>query len=115
MLADIGTCLVPILSGRIKASVIREATSAASAASRFGRITTNSSPPRRPSQALGKLDQQFVAGRMSERVVDVLEIIDVEKRQRDMFAGGTGLDRFGDQSPQVRTIWQAGQQIIIRS
>ena len=49
------------------------------------------------AQPLGKLDQQFVAGRMSERVVDVLEMVEVEKCQRDVAAGRTVLDGRGDQ------------------
>src|SRR3984957_5208325 len=59
------------------------------------------------------MDQQFVAGRVSERIVDVLEIIDIEKRQRDVFSGGTGLDSFGDQMPQARAVRQASQQIVV--
>ena len=65
------------------------------------------------AQALGELDQQFVTGRMPERIVDVLEIVDIEKRQRDMLAGRTALDRLGDQIPQVRSVRQAGQHVVI--
>ena len=36
------------------------------------------------AQPLGKLDQQGVARRMSEAVVDVLEVIEVEKYQGEL-------------------------------
>ena len=56
-----------------------------------GRITTNSSPPEPADraavagdfrQAMADLDQQLVAGRVTERVVDVLEAVEVEQRDR---------------------------------
>ena len=122
MLADIGTCLVPIWSGMTRASVIREATSEASVSVAVRQHDHEFIAAQTPqhvarlnlrAQALGKLDQQFVAGRMSERIVDVLEIIDIEKRQRDVFSGGTGLDRLGDQIAQARAVRQAGQHVVI--
>ena len=54
-------------------------------------ITMNSSPPRRQTwprlagdlhQPLADLDQQLVAGRMAERIVDVLEAVEIEQRDR---------------------------------
>lgn len=65
------------------------------------------------AQALRQLDQELVAGGVAERVVDVLEMIDVEEGQRDMAAGRTGVDRSGDQMPQLRAIGQAGEDVVI--
>ena len=65
------------------------------------------------AQALGKLHQQFVAGRMPERIVDVLEIVDIEERQRHVFAGGAGLGCFRDQVAQARAVGQARQHVVI--
>ena len=88
MLAEIGTCLVSIYSGDANASVIREATSEARAGSQFGSTMTNSSPLETSHQVrrldagmqpFCKLDQHRVAGGMSERIVDVLEIVEVEE------------------------------------
>ncbi len=51
----------------------------------------NSSPPRRQTwprvardvhQALTDLNQQLVAGRMTERIVDVLEAVEIEQGDR---------------------------------
>src|SRR5690349_20507120 len=50
---------------------------------------------------------------MTERVVDVLEIVDVEERQREVRAIAAGLDRLLNQMAQPRTIGQAGQHVMI--
>ena len=39
------------------------------------------------AQASGDLDQQLVADRMAERVVDVLEVVDVEEQERHLAIG----------------------------
>ena len=94
MLAETGTCRLPIRSGDASASVMFEATSEARAGSQFGSTITNSSPPGAPACPTGldrarsrsrQLDQQGVADRMSQRIVDVLEMIEVEKHQGDLF------------------------------
>ncbi|MFK4509621.1 hypothetical protein ABIF81_004799 [Bradyrhizobium daqingense] len=41
---------------------------------------------------------------MAERIVDVLEMIDVEEGQRDVAAGRAGVDRCGEQMPQLRAV-----------
>src|SRR5215211_4859642 len=120
MLAEIGTCLLSIHSGDASASVMLEATSEARAGSQLGSTMTNSSPLRRPSrsdgwmraQPFGKFNQQRVAGRVSERIVDVLEVIEIEKQQRELFAPAI-VDRLVDQLAQLRTVRQPGQHVMI--
>ena len=55
----------------------------------------NSSPPKRAdeiglpeatAQAAGHRFQQFVADRMSQRVIDALELVDVDVQNRQLFA-----------------------------
>lgn len=65
------------------------------------------------AQALRELDQQLVAGGMAERIVDVLEMVEVEEGERDVAAGRTGGDRRGDQMPQLRAVGQAGEDVVI--
>lgn len=65
------------------------------------------------AQALGELDQQLVAGGVAERVVDVLEMIDVEEGQRDMTAVRAGIDRRRDQVAQLRAVRQAGENVVV--
>ncbi|MEY9794977.1 hypothetical protein ABH984_002992 [Bradyrhizobium ottawaense] len=72
-----------------------------------------SSGPDLLAQALGELDQEFVAGGMTERVIDVLEMIDVEESECDVAAGRAGIDRRGDQVPQLRAVRQAGEDVVI--
>ena len=84
--------------------------------------STNSSPlirdrmsefPQIQSQPLGHLYQQLVADRVSVIVVDVLEIVDVEKRQREAALSVVVLqetvDAMFDHAPRR----QAGQLIVI--
>src|SRR5205085_6835449 len=65
------------------------------------------------AQALRELDQELVAGGMTECVVDVLEMIDVEEGQRNVAAGRASIDGGGDQAPQLRAVRQAGEDIVI--
>ena len=65
------------------------------------------------AQTLRELNQQFVAGGVAERVVDVLEMVDVEEGERNVAAGRTGGDRGGDQVPQLRAVGQAGEDVVI--
>ena len=65
------------------------------------------------AQALRELDQQLIAGSVAERVVDVLEMIDVEEGQRDVAAGRAGIDGRGDQVPQLRAVRQPGENVVI--
>ena len=69
--------------------------------------------PNFPAQPLRQFDQQLVAGRMSERIVDVLEMIEIEEHQRDAFPRGTAFDRLVDQLTQLRAVRQAGQHIVV--
>ena len=68
------------------------ATSSAPSSSMRGRITANSSPPRRASTSvrrsrvahrLADARDQLVADRVAERVVDVLEVVEVDREHGD--------------------------------
>ena len=50
---------------------------------------------------------------MAQRVIDVLEVVDVEKRQRNVAASRAGCGRFADQIAQPRPVGQAGQHVEI--
>ena len=65
------------------------------------------------TQPLGKLDQQGVAGGVSERIVDILEVIEIEKDQRELLALGAILDGLFDQLTKLRAVRQAGQHVVI--
>ncbi len=54
---------------------------AAQAPQQVGRLDAGAQP-------FGELDQQGVAGRMAEAVVDVLEVIEIEKYQGELLARG---------------------------
>ena len=64
------------------------------------------------SQACPELDQQIIAGGVAPRIVDVLEVVDVEvdhanRRRRQLIAGQASTDLLEDGV----AIQQAGQQI----
>ena len=64
-------------------------------------------------QAACDLDQKFVAGRMAELVVDLLEAIEVEQKHREFLAGQSetlqgSIERFVEGDP----IGQMGQRIL---
>ena len=63
-------------------------------------------------QPLGDLAKQGIADRMAERVVDVLEPIEVDHEQRAaLFAVGGVAQRFVERLPHHRAVGQAGQRI----
>ena len=63
-------------------------------------------------------DQQFVADRVADRVVDQLEAIQVEEQHRErapfVGAGACALDRVAEAFEQLRAIGQAGQRVVLR-
>src|SRR5947207_7491843 len=61
----------------------------------------------------GDRPQQFVADVMSKRVVDALELIDVEIKQREEHAVPRALDLVGDTLPEQDTIRQLGQRVVM--
>ena len=51
---------------------------------------------------------------MTQRVVDVLEAVEVEKHQRDLAAAAVGTrDRLSDAVRQQRAVGQAGQRVMV--
>ena len=128
MLAPIVTVVSPALprrNGCLSASSRRSATRLGLAsAARSPASTTNSSPPRRPErvdladdalQSRGDGLQQFVADGVAERVVDRLEVVEVDEQRRDggLLARGPGehlLDAVDDQ----RAVRQVGERIVRR-
>ena len=86
----------------------RSAQSSAASASTPGRISTNSSPPRRPDDVVGAHDraqplggggQHPVALGVAERVVDDLEVVEIDQHDRDRPAGA--------RAPARSRSWQA--------
>ena len=63
-------------------------------------------------QAVGDLAKQRVADRMAERVVDVLEPIEIDQEQRAALLAVRGIaQRFVERLPHHRAVRQAGQRI----
>ena len=99
------------------------ASAAASAGWRsFGCTSANSSPPSRASVSLARIAprdpaghraQQLVAGRMAERVVDLLEAVEVEEKDRGhaTFAAGTG-QGLAEPVEQQGAVRQPGQRVV---
>ena len=95
----------------------------ASSSSAIGSSTANSSPPRRadrvgPAQALeqhaGDPDDQLVAGVVAERVVDRLEVVDVEHQQRAAGAVARDLREVAaDLELEAAAVEQAGQRVVV--
>ena len=66
-------------------------------------------------QPLGNHSQQRVAGSVSQRVVDVLEVIEIEVEQRQGAPRAlVGFDLAGQTLGQQHTVGQAGQRIMRR-
>jgi hypothetical protein len=63
-------------------------------------------------QAPGRLAQQLVTGRVAERVVDELEVVEVDEQQADGAAGAPAPGQRG-RGPvgELRTVRQAGQRV----
>src|SRR6185437_14740539 len=69
---------------------------------------------RRSLDAVGNLDQELVAGRVTEHVVDFLEAIEVDREYRELFAGsGAGLDHLGQRLQEGGAVGQIGQAVVI--
>ena len=70
--------------------------------------------PQATLEADGDDAQQFVAERMAERVVDLLEVVEIEAEKRETLAGfggdEGGADALGEQGP----VGEAGQGIVAR-
>ena len=88
--------------------------------STFSQTTTNSSPPKRATrspgphrraQPVGHLDEQLVAGGVAERVVDDLEVVEVEEEAGQ--AAGAGAEPLGDVLRQQGAVGQPGQRVVV--
>ena len=63
------------------------------------------------AQALGDRDEQLVADRVAERVVDGLEVVDVDEQHGD---GRIGLrERLVDAVDEQRAVGQPGQRVVV--
>ena len=90
----------------------------------LGSSTANSSPPRRasvspcterPRQPQRHLAQQLVAVGVPERVVDLLEAVEVDEQHRCLIvAARGGRERALDPVLEQHTIGQAGQRVVRR-
>ncbi len=59
--------------------------------------------------------QQRVAGRVPQGVVDLLELVEVDEHQGDLFlAPGGGRERLRDAIAQQHPVGQSGQRIVVR-
>ena len=71
--------------------------------------------PRLLAQALGDALEQEVAVMVAERVVDLLEPVQVHHQHADLaLAGGRLLQRGGEARVQVRAVGQAGERVVRR-
>ena len=86
--------------------------------------TTNSSPPKRATKSSGRSisrsraghrAQQLVAARMAERVVDLLELVEVDEQQRRQLFGAL-LDRqqAADLVAEIDPVGKLGQFVVAR-
>jgi hypothetical protein len=66
-------------------------------------------------EALGHLAQQLIAGRVPERVVDLLEPVEVEREHCKIVGDRTvaRLHRTIKQLREVGPVWQPGEQIVL--
>ncbi|HEX2160445.1 MAG TPA: hypothetical protein VHF88_01325 [Thermoleophilaceae bacterium] len=68
------------------------------------------------AQPLGDGDQQLVAGLVAERVVDQLEVVDVEEGDREAtVAGARVAQRPAESAPEERAVRQSGERIVVRA
>ena len=67
--------------------------------------------PDRLPQPLGHLDEQEVAGRVTEKVVDLLEAVEVEEEDRDAVATD-GVERVLDAVAEQRAVRERRQRVV---
>ena len=72
----------------------------------------------RGDDAAPGFDQQFVADRVADAVVDQLEAVQVEEQHRErapvVGSAARALDRRGQAFEQLRAVGQAGQRVVLR-
>ena len=85
--------------------------------------TTNSSPPMRATtsegrvawrDAVGHLGQQRVADLVADRVVDVLQPVDVHEQDGDVLAGAAdAVECVGRRAQQQQAVGQPGERVVV--
>ena len=90
----------------------------------FGRIIANSSPPKRATVSIGRMQscsacgdvlEHQVAGRVAVGVVDALEVVDVDhQHQRRLAGAGDAVDLAGQRQLELAPVGQAGQRVAAR-
>ena len=69
---------------------------------------------RRRLHPLRHLDQELVAGSMTEHVVDFVEAVEIDRQHRELLFGfGAGLDHLRQRLQERRAIRQIGQAVMI--
>ena len=69
---------------------------------------------RRGLDAARHFDQQLVADRMAEHVVDFLQAVEVDRQHREFLVGaGAGLDHLRQRLQERRAVRQIGQAVMI--
>ena len=85
-------------------------------------INPNSSPDepghdaaaRRGLDAARHLDQQLVADRVAEHVVDLLQAVEIDREHRELLIGaGAGLDHLRQRLQEGGAVRQVGQAVMI--
>ena len=66
------------------------------------------------AQALGDALEQLIADRMAERVVDALELVDVDIEHRQLLAGPYRLERLFQPLAEQDPVRQVGQPVVMR-
>ncbi len=66
------------------------------------------------AQALGDAFEQFIADRMAERVVDALELVDVDIEHRQLLARPYRLERLFQPFAEQDPVRQVGQSVVVR-
>ncbi len=66
------------------------------------------------AQALGHLLQEFVADRMTEGIVDALELVDVDIQHGKLFARSDRLKRLFQPLAKQHPVRQVGERVVMR-
>ena len=125
MLTLADTSVPSIVKVRLKELTIRWATAITSCSvAGSSRITANSSPPRRAAvsvgteaalEALGDGDEQEVAGRVAEAVVDRLEVVEVDEEHGEVAVrAGDPRERVLDPIAEEALVGQVGERVVER-
>ena len=111
------------LHGREEASSVRSASSTAPCSTCSSRCTStaNSSPPRRATTSSlrtertsrdGDAAQQLVADRVAERVVDALEVVEVDEHHGDLVRAAR-LERLAHALGEQGAVGEPGQRVVV--